>query len=490
MRSRERTLNYVATSNREFYQRYHHVYWDTNTYTQGVMTVDSMDVWRRHEVIEDALNEKKGFKINSHRPWLNPVHVCYHQKEFIKFNEEKFFVSLEMIDPGWEETFRTEHYSCPAMYMAAKCTGTPFGTPFVAQPLNTAADFANVEWPILLDAFKEACNSRVPQAFFMGEDAKETTPILVSAFKVLLNPSKAVLTTVKLMKRLMKDRKRLLSLNKSRSLRNLSPVEYARRKKDNVVRRKLRTYARQRLVMGDLKALVSGTAKMDLTYKFAVKPAIEDIRHSLASHSIIEEKLAFLASKRGTFVPIKVRRKFNSATTSYTIPARPATVPSYYDIIRSKDKIGMISCWAKVRSDQVVQPRWKAYAEYFGLNKVLGTVWELVPFSFVIDWVTNAQEMVNKMTAIELGSPYTELTTPLYTTIERTVFARYVQVPLHQDSSWTSCGPSTPTHVLDYQERTYSRVMSYPASTPHLDFSGIGKGKLLSLGELAIQFIR
>jgi hypothetical protein len=117
-------------------------------------------------------------------------------------------------------------------------------------------------------------------------------------------------------------------------------------------------------------------------------------------------------------------------------------------------------------------------------------MWELIPFSFVIDWVSNAQEHVNQMTRISLGSPYTEFTRLMYSVLERTICARYVQTPTFQDSYWTVLGPDSPTLVAKFEQRVYRRTFSYPAPTPHLDFSGIGKGKLLSLGELAIQFFK
>jgi hypothetical protein len=488
-RERERSASHSLDSIVNFSRLYHHIFFGNTLLTTGVKYAGSFTVWDKHEEMQDCVREKN-LKPNKYRPWLNPVHACDHTKNRIEYANEKFVLQLELVDPGWEETHETQAYDSALHYALWNYSGSLTGTnPPDLNPLNSVGAYQEVAWPVLLDSFREACNSLVDQAFFLGEDAVETTPILVSAFKCLLNPSSAIRTTVKLMSKILKTRSARLKALKALPLHNLTEKEFIWRKSVNAARRIERKRLRRAPTLGDLKDLVKGTVNADLAYKFAIKPAIADFRSSLDAHSVIEKRLRFIESKRGTFVPIKVRRKFSSTVGSYTTPDRHDTAASIFDAYTERDRIGMISCWAKVRSDITVQPRWAAYTEYFGLNKILGTVWELIPFSFVIDWVTNAQEMVNKMTRFSVSNPYTEFTSIMYTTLERTRITRYVFPPVLK-SGYTITAPSTPQVLYVHTQRAYSRMLNYPGSSPILDFSGIGKAKLLSLGELAIQFIR
>lgn len=232
--------------------------------------------------------------------------------------------------------------------------------------------YATIDWVSIRDSFLEALDSIVATSFFFGESAVESG-IYFDAVKLLINPSSSIKTLIKVCKKFYK---------KGRTL-------------------------------GNLRDLLRGSSSGLVQYKFAVEPAIQNVRDTLSAHSIVSNRLEYLRKHKGQFVPIRVGKKFTSDFSNNSV-SNPPSGYKLYQHVSERVAIGRASCLARVREDVSLLKPWQAYLEYFGVNKMVGLAWELIPFSFVIDWFTNAQERINSMTRIRLSSPFSEIVNICY----------------------------------------------------------------------------
>lgn len=132
-----------------------------------------------------------------------------------------------------------------------------------------------------------------------------------------------------------------------------------------------------------LKDLANG----HLLYSFGVAPLIRDIRSALDITSAIRERRKELAQRSNRTVRLTKRAVFETTTTS-TIAH---TQGSDYQVT------GTFENWAKVGAAVSADctafynldhpgTRFKHVAQALGLTTPLQSSWELIPFSFVVDW--------------------------------------------------------------------------------------------------------
>jgi hypothetical protein len=142
----------------------------------------------------------------------------------------------------------------------------------------------------------------------------------------------------------------------------------------------------------------------------------------------------------------------------------------------------------RVRTDINQASRWRAYTEYFGVNKALGTVWELTPFSFVTDWFTNFQERINEFTRIRLGAgPFMGLAA-VGSSIRNVVNYDIVIYPGYDYTEGMDLiQPSTPSPILRVEVSDYTRYPFIPDTSGVVDMSTLGLFQGVTLGELLIQ---
>lgn len=334
--------------------------------------------------------------------------------------------------------------------------------------------FASVEWSSLMDQFDEESKSLIPADFFSGESIAEGG-IFVDALKLVLNPKKAITGFVKNVRKRGLHRLRLGELDryykKLFSQKTFLMSEEAIETANDI---------------GLIKFAARESINQHLSYKFGVVPAIHDIRSTVAAHSKVEQQLLFLNKHRGRYIPIRVKKGFPASFT----PGVPYDDGYLAEQVILKDAFTVAHVFGqgRVRTDINEASRWRAYAEYFGLNKIVGTAWELIPFSFVADWFTNSQELVNSLTRIPLGeSPFMNLTS-IGHSVKNIALYDYLIIPGYDIiNGYPTMEPSSPLPAFSYAVTDYTRTPGFPDTSWFADLSNLGLFHAAIGGELLIQ---
>lgn len=310
---------------------------------------------------------------------------------------------------------------------------------------TTESDFHNPDWFALIHEFNEHVDKISPREFFLGEMLYEYE-IFVDALKFLINPTSGIKTLLKL-------------------------------------GRKLGRQAR----LGQVASISRSAASGYLGYTFGVKPAVHDVRSTLDAHRKIARRIAFLKEHAGQWIPVKVRIKIPSSVTDLGWPSDP-TFMSLRKKCIEKYTMASISANVQVKRNFSQRDVWRAYSEYFGLGDVLQLAWELVPFSFVIDWFTNFQERIDaSLRPLRAGSPFCAIKDLCFTQ-KQVLHERSFTSPNGFYSAlgkYSTLSEWTPT--CDYFTSSYHRMLRVPNTSGVVDLSTLGLFHAITGGALVLQ---
>jgi len=335
-------------------------------------------------------------------------------------------------------------------------------------------DFGSPDWFALSAKFNEASDSLMSSSFFAGEAFAEGS-IYLDAIRLVIQPRK---TITHFIKNVFRDR-----LHK----KNLGEISAHYGK---LIRKPIRDrliYS-EKLINSKNPPIVRGLIGAHLSTEFGVRPAIADLISTLDAHCKVNDRLRYLDQHKGQYVPIRVR-----AVRKYDLPDADSYDPfasQIYTQMVSKETIGCISAMGRVREDLNEGNRYRAYAEYFGLNKIIGTAWELIPFSFVVDWFTNAQERINDLTRFRLGEgPFVGLS-GLSASLKHQIITSAFKTPGWESSlARYLVTPGDPFVFASCRQTEYTRYLTIPDTSGVVDFSALGLFHAFTLGELLFQKI-
>jgi hypothetical protein len=386
----------------------------------------------------------------------HPVQPCHHETSTITFQKDvaaEYHFEGSLGFQGEFEDINTHNFPSGGTFLMHDMQVTDVADAFASAPSGSRANPYGVDWFALTDSFLEACDSFVPQSFFLGEDMAEND-IFIDALKLVINPSRSLRTLIK------------------------AGVDHVKK-------------FRKKTLGHVVKELSRNAANSNLFYQFGVKPAVADLKRALSAHSVVSKRMKFLSNHLGQWVPIRVKTKSSSPVSDYD----PGSVDysSYTSLFCNYTKNDLVACitgLGQVRADLTYGESWKAYVEYFGLNKVVGLAWELIPFSFVVDWFTNAQERLNSLTRLRTGGPFVSFKDICYSqkwTSELTLFAK---PGLRSNSSGDKLiHPADPFPVAKKTTVVYDRFLSPPDTSGVVDTSTFGLFHSMILGCLTVQFL-
>lgn len=232
--------------------------------------------------------------------------------------------------------------------------------------------------------------------------------------------------------------------------------------------------------------LMKGSANANLFYQFGIKPAISDIRDAFHAHERVSQRLKILRSNAGRYIPIRVKDELFSSHSN-ELPATDDTLDFQWTM-RHKRSIAHAGAWGRVRSDLQFSDTWSAYLQYFGINKMVGLVWELIPFSFVVDWFTNTQERINYYTRDRTGGPFEDICN-VYSSVKQEELLELNLVPGRFPAMANTyiTVPSSHMPIVERLSTYYTRIPSIPDTSGVFDFSALGLFHALTSGSLIIQ---
>jgi hypothetical protein len=355
---------------------------------------------------------------------------------------------MELSNSGYSNVYtiqQHEPYSYISVYHPTQLQSSLFFTGTNGNYSSGA--YLKPDWFALQDAFLEACDSFMPMNVLLGETLIDYEGI-TDLVKIAINPTRALGSFIKLVKS--------IGLEKH----NLGRIKQT------------------------LKHVSGGT----LQYSFGVRPAIQDLIGIFDAHRKVSSRFSYLVSHGGQFVPVRVRRRFPSTISNSSFPTQPYTGTAFL-MKQCDDKYveATGSAWGRVRDDLNYSSIWRAYLNYFGLNKVVGLAWELIPFSFVVDWFTNTQERINTLTRLSVGSPYTEFRGMCYSKIERTIETVYLIPGANPVLSAYIRTPAAASPQFQIEKTSYERYLTIPTTSGVVDMSTLGLFHYILGGSLFIQ---
>jgi len=396
---------------------------------------------------------QKGF-IGLRAEELKPQHACEHQKTVISL-ESDIVASYEALrDPGnpvYERAYaRTATYANGGQFVYGEFGPAAFDAFFNTPQTDwTASGYLNHDWFAIADSFNEACDQFVNSKFLIGEDLVEHD-IFVDAFKLVLNPTRAI-------RYLLNGIRRNVNLKKHR---NMSLGQATR-------------------------VLAKNVSNATLFYNFALKPAIHDIQDLFSAHSRVSKRMDILYRNAGRYIPVRVKDELSSPISNSLLETA-----TYMDLkwhANYKKSTAIMGAWARVREDLTFASTWSAYLQYFGINKVAGLAWELIPCSFMIDWVFGAQKYVNKL-RFRTETPYNEFRSLWYSTKQETSETLHCVPGYNLTYQANITSPSGSFGLATRKTSNYLRYPGLPKTTESkLDFSTLGFFHAITTGSIIIQ---
>jgi len=383
------------------------------------------------------------------------IKPCHHESTTLSFEKGTRVKYEHNGSLGFQGDFievNTHTFHTGGTFLAHDCSITNVADAFASAPSGIADVFHEPDWFALTDSFLEACDSFVPQSFFLGEDIAESD-IFIDALKLVINPSRAI---QKLVKAGVKHVKKF----RGKTLGHVA------------------------------KELSRNAANTNLFYQFGVKPAVKDITDALNAHNVVSKRMKYLSSHLGQFVPIRVKTKIPSSVSDHVPGIIDYDVEtSFFCNYTRNDLTACITGLGQVRADLTYGETWKAYVEYFGLNKIIGLAWELIPFSFVVDWFTNAQERLNSLTRLRTGGPFVTFKDISYSTKRVSELVLFCKPGYRHNATGDKLvSPGEPFPVATKTTVVYDRFLSPPDTSGVVDVSTLGSFHSMILGCLTIQF--
>jgi hypothetical protein len=403
--------------------------------------VSTVDGYRLRSVRDTSLSQV-----------VKPVNKCIHISTKIKPSSAIDLQTSALVDEGNEihERYNTTTYSFPnGAYASRIFGGDTLQNDFINAKYYVDSPFMEHDWFALADSFNEACDQFIPSSTMLGEALVENA-IFVDAFKAIVNPTSIVPTFFKIVNRYIRHPKK----------KNIGQIS---------------------------KELTKQAANDHLALVFGVLPAISTIKDTFLAHRKVGSRLDHLYRNAGKFVPVRVRRTLSSDVQNQEIADLPQPFTNFYTHCVSKETTAVMGSWGRVREEFNFGDTWSAYLQYFGMNKVLGLAWELVPFSFVVDWFTNAQEQINHLSRLNVGGPFTEFR-GFSCSKKETIHDRlYLSGGNLISTGEAITAPGTPVLLADRFVTRYERYPKVPDTSGFLDSRSLGLFQYASAASVLIQ---
>jgi hypothetical protein len=430
-------------------------YWDPTDET--LVSNDSEiidDVFKREE-LHKALKGHRGITRRKIRAkFADQIHPCDHTQTKYKYLDKGLQMLISypwpLAGPDGIQTHVRTWNEGALVRERLTVPGFPYNKD--SGTLRTSStNYTGPDWFSLVNRFNEQCQRLMPAKSILGESIVEHGAFLLP-FQLLLRPRKCLLDFLSRVRKIGRARHSLL---------------------------------------GQLVETAKESASALLGFQFGISPAIDEVINIVSAHERVDKRMRYLREHAGAWIPIRVREVIPCEITDNGFSSPP--YPGTFTVERKtteKNRTCVISALGKVRDDIGQQEQWKYYLQTFGFDKILGLGWELIPFSFVVDWFTNFQERINNLSGnLLFDSPFTAFKRVCCSITDWESQTHYC-LPNAQDSEFgmnTWDKPTKPFAFLETQTRRYQRLLEIPDTSGVVDLRNLGLFHLITGGSLVIQ---
>lgn len=150
---------------------------------------------------------------------------------------------------------------------------------------------------------------------------------------------------------------------------------------------------RKKSVKGTLK----GSADLHLTYAFGIAPLVSSVNSLIGSFQDLQKKIAHLRKNSGKQVRVDFRKDLSSSLKPPNIVSVNNANEKVQTVVREYRAVyhafAVITYDVSKLSD--MELRLRVLAKQFGLDKPLTTLWNHLPWSFVIDWIFSVSRVLD-----------------------------------------------------------------------------------------------
>jgi hypothetical protein len=220
----------------------------------------------------------------------------------------------------------------------------------------------------------------------------------------------------------------------------------------------------------DPKQLLATLVNLDLEWKFGWKPFIKDVSTVMSSLGAVAAKTRALTDQKFTSVG-RTSGHATLASTLYDINPDSSTFGLFRQtgvLQRTTTRTDVYGALVSIKPEYLAHPdylSWEILKRQLGLLNTIGTVWEEIPWSFVIDWFYPIVDYLDQFQGGDLSSS-----------------------ALQVHSSWTSTKTVTEGVLVETTSplsSPYTTVQGSPVNTSTVNFrhskytrSGLTSGDL------------
>lgn len=152
----------------------------------------------------------------------------------------------------------------------------------------------------------------------------------------------------------------------------------------------------------DAKRSVKTFSSSYLAYQFGVAPLIGDLIKIWDRLKSLDDHISWLKKNSGQTVRVVYRSSLRQQTLDASLPYRPTLLAvgngSAYCREIPEQRSGF-KAWAYITYDvsqlTELQLKTRTLLRSFGLNNPAAILWEAIPYSFVVDWISNVGDLVS-----------------------------------------------------------------------------------------------
>lgn len=130
-----------------------------------------------------------------------------------------------------------------------------------------------------------------------------------------------------------------------------------------------------------------------LSYNYGIAPLIADLKAIGGYVESLQKRLEWLLANDGKVVSLDFRKSLYKPSATVSV-----TASHYWNVVEYSQSYHAFCRWT-VRYDPV-RSAWeklKYFNRYFGTTRLLSVAWEALPYSFLIDYVTNIGSLLTQL---------------------------------------------------------------------------------------------